>query len=113
MMKIIYVMSLLGCSVQVMDVFSSYHRKIGKLVHLRYLEIGIPRLPLSDISRPTTISNLKNLETLIIDTWYFVTLPHCIRGMVTLRHLYVLDSASKCLDNEPLRILQNQSAKSQ
>ncbi|PSS29087.1 Late blight resistance protein like [Actinidia chinensis var. chinensis] len=69
--------------------FSSYYRKIVKLVHLRYLEIGIPRLLFSDIYLPTTISNLKKLETLIIDTWSSISLPHRIRGMVTLRHLYV------------------------
>ncbi|XP_057493330.1 putative late blight resistance protein homolog R1B-16 isoform X1 [Actinidia eriantha] len=65
---------------------SSYLRKIGKLDHLRYLEIY---MSCSDISLPTTISNLKNLETLIIDTWSSVTLPHCIREMVTLRHLHL------------------------
>ncbi|XP_057493201.1 putative late blight resistance protein homolog R1B-23 [Actinidia eriantha] len=55
------------------------HSKIEKLVHLRFLEINTRHF--SDISLPTTISNLKNLETLIIDTSSSVTLPHCIREM--------------------------------
>ncbi|GFY89247.1 hypothetical protein Acr_06g0011870 [Actinidia rufa] len=66
---------------------SSSRSKIEKLVHLRFLEIDTR--PFSDISLPTTISNLKNLETLIIDTWSSVALPHCIREMVKLRHLHL------------------------
>ncbi|XP_057494424.1 uncharacterized protein LOC130779693 [Actinidia eriantha] len=64
---------------------SSNCSKIEKLVHLRFLEID---MSFSGHYLPTTISNLKNLETLIINTCDSVTLPHCIRGMVTLRHLH-------------------------
>ncbi|XP_057494944.1 putative late blight resistance protein homolog R1B-16 isoform X2 [Actinidia eriantha] len=86
--------------------FSSYHGKIGKLVHLRYLEIGIPRLLLSDIYLPTTISNLKNLETLIIYTWSSVTLPYCITGMVSLRHLQTVKRGTLRIKEPSLRHLQ-------
>ncbi|XP_057514489.1 putative late blight resistance protein homolog R1A-3 [Actinidia eriantha] len=67
--------------------FSSYK----KLVHFTYLEIDTRRrsVSFSNIHIPTTISNLGNLETLIIHTWTSVTLPHCIRKMVTLRHLHL------------------------
>ncbi|XP_057488156.1 putative late blight resistance protein homolog R1A-10 isoform X2 [Actinidia eriantha] len=79
---------------------SSNLRKIGKLVHLRYLEIY---MSCSDYL-PTTISNLKNLETLIIYTSSSVTLPHCIRGMVTLRHLHVTGDGGTLRIEEPCAI---------
>ncbi|XP_057488145.1 putative late blight resistance protein homolog R1A-10 isoform X2 [Actinidia eriantha] len=68
---------------------SSNRSKIDKLVHLRFLEIDARHF--SNISIPTSISNLKNLETFIIDTRSSVTLPHCIREMVTLRHLRITE----------------------
>ncbi|XP_057472365.1 putative late blight resistance protein homolog R1A-10 [Actinidia eriantha] len=86
---------------------SSNPRKIEKLVHLRYLEINTRGLDvsLSKIYVPTTISNLKNLETLIIYSWFFsVTLPHCIRGMVTLRHLHVTVVGGTLRIEEPVAI---------
>ncbi|XP_057488158.1 putative late blight resistance protein homolog R1B-16 isoform X1 [Actinidia eriantha] len=69
--------------------FSCYHIKIEKLVHLRYVEIDIVGIAFPNKDLANTISNLKNLETLIFDTWSSVTLPHCIRGMLTLRHLHL------------------------
>ncbi|PSS29088.1 Late blight resistance protein like [Actinidia chinensis var. chinensis] len=80
---------------------SSNCSKIEKLVHLRFLEIDARHLivPFSDISLPTTISNLKNLETLIINTWFSVTLPHFIREMVTLRHLTI--KRGRLINEEP------------
>ncbi|XP_057492948.1 putative late blight resistance protein homolog R1A-10 isoform X1 [Actinidia eriantha] len=86
--------------------FSRYHGKIEKLVHLRYLEIGSPRLLLSDISLPTTISNLKNLETLIIYTRSSVKLPYCITGMVSLRHLQTVKRGTLRIEEPSLRHLQ-------
>ncbi|XP_057488151.1 putative late blight resistance protein homolog R1B-16 isoform X2 [Actinidia eriantha] len=79
---------------------SSNPSKIEKLVHLRYLEINIRSF--SNIILPTTISNLKNLETLIIHSWSSsVTLPHCIRKMVTLRHLHITTKRGTSTIKEP------------
>ncbi|PSS29093.1 Late blight resistance protein like [Actinidia chinensis var. chinensis] len=79
--------------------YEFFSRKIEKLVHLRYLEIWIPSF--GDIYLPTTIANLKNLETLIIDTCSSVTLPHCIRGMVPLRHLHLTTKGGILRIEEP------------
>ncbi|XP_057488182.1 putative late blight resistance protein homolog R1A-10 [Actinidia eriantha] len=78
-------------------IVSSNRSKIEKLVHLRFLEIYMPVLGYL----PITISNLKNLETLIIDTLSSVTLPHCIRGMVTLRHLLITGKSVTMITEKP------------
>ncbi|XP_057493228.1 putative late blight resistance protein homolog R1A-10 isoform X1 [Actinidia eriantha] len=82
---------------------SSNRSKIEKLVHLRYLEINNRSLhvSLSKNYLPITISNLKNLETLIIYSWFSVTIPHWIRGMVTLRHLHVTEKLGTLRIEEP------------
>ncbi|PSS28891.1 Late blight resistance protein like [Actinidia chinensis var. chinensis] len=78
--------------------------KLEKLVHLRYLEIDTRRrsVSFSNVYLPTTISNLKNLETLIISTRSSVTLPHCIREMVTLRHLHLITKRGILRIEEPV-----------
>lgn len=67
-------------------IIRSYPNDIGKLVRLRYLAIGT-LLVHSETHVPASISNLRHLETLIIDARSSVILPHCIRKMVKLRHI--------------------------
>ncbi|KAL7000754.1 hypothetical protein U1Q18_001906 [Sarracenia purpurea var. burkii] len=55
-----------------------------KLAHLTYLEFGAHVFP--KFCLPASISNLQNLETLIIHG-LCVILPQCIRKMVKLRHI--------------------------
>ncbi|KAL7000805.1 hypothetical protein U1Q18_001955 [Sarracenia purpurea var. burkii] len=59
---------------------------IVKLVHLSYLELYAPYAS-PEINVPASISNLQNLETLIIHVGSCVILPQCIRKMVKLRHI--------------------------
>ncbi|CAM8941853.1 unnamed protein product [Rhodiola kirilowii] len=59
--------------------------EIGRLIHLRYLGLNLPLL--SKVKFPETISNLKALETLLVQSGEPVTLPKTIRKLKNLRHL--------------------------
>ncbi|KAL9681757.1 hypothetical protein QQ045_013545 [Rhodiola kirilowii] len=60
--------------------------EIGRLIHLRYLGLG--RLPPDTTGEfPETISNLKALETLSVQSDKPVTLPKTMVKLTNLRHL--------------------------
>ncbi|KAI8538753.1 hypothetical protein RHMOL_Rhmol09G0128400 [Rhododendron molle] len=61
-----------------------------QLVLLRYLDLGhLEPLWNPKHSLPASISNLWNLETLIVSSFGDFCLPHSIRKMVKLRHLHI------------------------
>ncbi|XP_028124912.1 putative late blight resistance protein homolog R1A-3 [Camellia sinensis] len=74
--------------------FTAYPSEIEQLVLLRYLALDILWNPFtgehSRLYLPTSISNLRNLETLILRTSVaYVSLPRSIWKMVKLRHILV------------------------
>ncbi|CAM8945340.1 unnamed protein product [Rhodiola kirilowii] len=60
-------------------------REIGKLVHLRYLGLGLPLHTKGEF--PETISNLKALETLSVRSGEPVTIQKTMVKLKNLRHL--------------------------
>ncbi|KAL9682508.1 hypothetical protein QQ045_014308 [Rhodiola kirilowii] len=60
-------------------------REIGRLIHLRYLGLGLPLHIKGEF--PETICNLKALETLSVRSNAPVTLPKTIVKLKNLRHL--------------------------
>nr|XP_043625556.1 putative late blight resistance protein homolog R1A-3 [Erigeron canadensis] len=63
---------------------SVFHSDVVHLSDLRYLAIQA-----YDGSPPASISNLVNLQTLIISSKKNIVLPKTIWNMVNLRHLYI------------------------
>ncbi|PSR91028.1 Late blight resistance protein like [Actinidia chinensis var. chinensis] len=80
---------------RVLDISSidiyNFPNELDQLVLLRYLALGMGRVPCRlGYHIPASISNLCNLETLIICTsTSSVVLPHSIWKMVKLRHLFL------------------------
>ncbi|CAL5354601.1 unnamed protein product [Camellia sinensis] len=67
-----------------------FSRELTQLVNLRYLAINL----ISSYELPPSISNLSNLETLIISTqWSEVILPCNVWKIPKLRHLYAKGGA--------------------
>ena len=57
---------------------------LGKLSHLRYLDLSLNGFK----KLPNSITQLKNLQTLIVQGyWYLTKLPTKIRELINLRHL--------------------------
>ncbi|XP_027063223.2 putative late blight resistance protein homolog R1A-3 [Coffea arabica] len=80
-------------------------REIGSLVQLRYLAV------LGNMkSIPSSITNLSNLETLILEIYgWLISLPDTIWNMKRLRHLHLKDESLTGGFDLPMENLDNSS----
>lgn len=112
--------------------FTRYPSEIERFVLLRYLSLRIYSLN-SETYLPKSISNLLNLETLIVCTHTLlpcavqlmnlsltrqeldkflgksssVTLPHCVTNMVKLRHIRLTGHGTHRIERCPAFLLEN------